>query len=279
MKIGFLLHRQFKKLSFEDVVKWGSENGFAAIDIRDEWPENAQDFLSKYNMEIGATQVGMNIFTPNSKELEENIKKVCDTIEATAQIDVKVIVAFLSPIRRELSIADNFKIFEKVFPRILDCAQSSDVKIAFENWPDGNLAYSPETWDKIFEAFPSKNLGLCFDPSHLYWLGVDYVRAVKEFGDRIYHVHAKDTEILKDGLYRFSIFSRQFPEYAFAWAWWRYRLPGFGEINWTKFISALYEVDYNGTISIEHEDPFFSRNIDMVKKGFILAKRKLEQYI
>jgi len=61
--------------------------------------------------------------------------------------------------------------------------------------------------------------------------------------------------------------------------WWRYRIPGQGDINWSKFISTLYQVGYDGTISIEHEDPVWSGTLDKVKNGLILGKRHLAQNI
>jgi len=122
----------------------------------------------------------------------------------------------------------------------------------------------------MFQIIPSKNFGLNLDPSHLYWLGVDYIKAVREFKDRIFHVHAKDTEILGDELAKVSIRGR---------GWWRAAIPGQGDINWNKFISTLYQVGYDGTISIEHEDPVWSGTLDKVKNGLILGKRHLAPFI
>ena len=94
---------------------------------------------------------------------------------------------------------------------------SADVKIAIENcpmifsydeWPGGNnLAWSPAIWDEMFSAIPDANFGLNLDPSHLVWLMIDYERAVYDFGDRIFHAHAKDLEMRRDGLYRHGTFS------------------------------------------------------------------------
>jgi sugar phosphate isomerase/epimerase len=106
----------------------------------------------------------------------------------------------------------------------------------------------PDLWDEWFATVPSEALGLEFDPSHLYWQGIDYVRAVGEYGKRIYHVHAKDTEMLPENRYRGGINGRCF----------RFRIPGYGGIDWARFASALIEAGYRGGIAIEHEDPVFS---------------------
>src|SRR5439155_57107 len=74
---------------------------------------------------------------------------------------------------------------------------------SYDEWPGGtNLAWSPAIWEQMFETIPAENFGLNLDPSHLVWLMIDYERAVYDFADRIFHVHAKDMEIRREGLYR-----------------------------------------------------------------------------
>jgi len=145
------------------------------------------------------------------------------------------------------------------------------VKIGFENWPSMggypikgmvNIAFTPANWDKMFDAVPSPALGLEFDPSHLYWLGIDHIAALKQFADRVYHIHAKDTEILDD--------QRNYHGILESSAWWRYRIPGWGEIDWNEFISALNDIGYTGGMAIEHEDPIFAgpRRVEGLILGF-----------
>jgi len=71
----------------------------------------------------------------------------------------------------------------------------------------GNIAFSPQMWEEMFKRIPDENFGLNFDPSHLYWLGINYLKAVKNFKERIFHVHAKDTEVLSDKLAKVSIYA------------------------------------------------------------------------
>ena len=79
---------------------------------------------------------------------------------------------------------------------------------SYDEWPGGNnLAWSPAIWDEMFAAIPDENFGLNLDPSHLVWLQIDYERAVYDYADRIFHVHAKDLEVRRDGLYRHGTFS------------------------------------------------------------------------
>jgi sugar phosphate isomerase/epimerase len=126
-----------------------------------------------------------------------------------------------------------------------------------------NMGGSPDTWDAWFKAVPSKALGLEFDPSHLYWQGIDHIRALREFKDRVYHVHAKDTEMLPEKRYRGGVNGD----------YYRFRIPGYGEINWAQFISALNEIGYDGGVAIEHEDMVYWN--DKFDEGLIRGHRVL----
>ncbi len=153
---------------------------------------------------------------------------------------------------------ENFKQFARVFGPIAKAAERVGIRIAFENWPGfgaempmkaRNLARSPALWRRMFEAVDSRALGLEFDPSHLVRIGVDHIEALKAFSRKVYHVHAKDTEMLWDSIAEHGYYGgRPF----------RYRIPGYGQIDWAEFISALVEIGYDGGVAIEHEDPVFS---------------------
>jgi sugar phosphate isomerase/epimerase len=101
---------------------------------------------------------------------------------------------------------------------------------------------------------------------------IDYERAVYEFKDRIFHVHAKDMEINRDGLYAHGVMSA-------GMGWQIPRLPGLGEVRWDRFIAALYAVGYDFVVSIEHEDRQFEGNEELVKRGFLLARNVLRPYL
>jgi sugar phosphate isomerase/epimerase len=150
----------------------------------------------------------------------------------------------------------NVQLFAERFTPIAAHAEQRGMRIAFENWMGfwgklpfrpRNMGGSPDTWDAMFGAVPSRALGLEFDPSHLYWQGIDHLRALHEYRDRVYHVHAKDTEMLPERRYRGGVNGDYF----------RFRIPGYGEINWAAFVSALDEIGYTGGLAIEHEDPIY----------------------
>jgi sugar phosphate isomerase/epimerase len=183
---------------------------------------------------------------------------------------------------KDKTVEENFKEFTKVWPDIVKYAGKRGVKVAIENcpmifsndeWPGGNnLATSPATWRKMFEIIPDDNFGLNLDPSHLVWLMIDYNRVVKDFANRIFHVHAKDLEIDRDGLYENGTTS-------LGMGWQVPRLPGLGEVDWGRFISSLYRFGYDYVLSIEHEDRKFEGSDELVKRGFLIARDVLKPYL
>jgi sugar phosphate isomerase/epimerase len=124
----------------------------------------------------------------------------------------------------------------------------------------------------MFSLVPSERFGLNLDPSHLVWLQIDYERAVRDFAGRILHVHAKDMEIDRDGLYRYGSASQ-------GMGWQVPRLPGLGQVDWGRFIGQLYRVGYDGVVSVEHEDRAFEATQELVERGFLLARDCLRPYL
>ena len=112
---------------------------------------------------------------------------------------------------------------------------------------------------------PSPALGLEFDPSHLVWQGIDWAAQLRKWIERVHHVHAKDTEIFKDRLEANGFFSG---------GWWRYRLPGYGCVDWHKLTSILKEKGYQGAICLEHEDGIFlgERRVEGLEKAYATLK-------
>ena len=148
---------------------------------------------------------------------------------------------------------------------------------AFENvrWkvalPDLGSS-TPAVWDEMFTIVPSPRFGLNLDPSHLVWLRIDYLRVVRDYASRILHVHAKDMEIDRDGLYRNGTVS-------LGMGWQVPRLPGLGEVRWDRFLAALYGVGYDGVVSVEHEDRAFEGTAELVQRGFLIARDALRPYL
>ena len=159
--------------------------------------------------------------------------------------------------------------------------EKNHVRILWEPYAGGpNIATGPLGWEALFKAFNnSPHVGLQFDPSHLVWQFMDPVAAAREFVDKIYDVHLKDTEILWHVLRRSGI------QPIDNVRWWRFRIPGYGSVDWKGFFSVLSEAGYSGAMNIENEDNFYypaynqENFTEQYKRGFHLAHEFLKTLV
>ncbi len=305
MKLGFLTVA-LGNTRLEELVPWASSVGFEALEIA-AWPlVNERDFssttinveeltkskaerirslLEKHGLIVSSLAYYDNNLDANEqkrKAINDHLKKV---IDAANMLGVELVGTFIGRDIRK-SVEQNIEEFEKVFKPIIAYAESKNVKLMIENCPMvgwqqeekiGNIFYSPQLWREIFRITPN-SFGINYDPSHLHWLGIDYVKVLEEFKDRIFHVHAKDTEINQQLLNYQGIFGH-FGTNLHGKSWWIYRLPGFGEIDWQEFIKALKKVGYDFVISIEHEDPIWAGAVEKSKKGLVMGLNHLKQFV
>jgi sugar phosphate isomerase/epimerase len=273
MKLGYLA-----KLSEEECTT-AAQLGYDCLEVGSTWDlrhladagyrkseaEKARAILARSGLSVSAVAVYFAV----PREVEDRFRAYELYIRFCQDLGVGCIAAMAQSDPAK-PLDENLDLWESVFSRVAPLAEEAGVKIAFENWPglnsafppigSINVAFSPMVWEKMFKRVDSPSLGLEFDPSHLVWQGIDWAAQVVRWAARIHHVHAKDTEILKDQLKANGFFSR---------GWWRYRLPGYGEIDWPRFTSLLKEVGYDGAIAVEHEDPVFSgdRRVEGLRKA------------
>ncbi|HHY97547.1 MAG TPA: sugar phosphate isomerase/epimerase [Firmicutes bacterium] len=307
MRLGFFT-ACFRRKPIAEVADWASAQGFTALEVAC-WPyDNTRDYssttidvealtpeeaheinemLKSKNLIISSLGYYDNMLHSDPRQREAHLRHLTKVMDAAHMLGVGLVGTFIGR-NIELSVADNLKEAERVFSDIMKYAEDRNLRVMIENCPmvgwqqpgiPGNLAYSPELWDELFKRIPSESFGLNFDPSHLYWLGIDYIQAAKDYRDRIFHAHAKDVELLDEGYYRYGIFGSQLGS-GHGKTFWRYRLPGLGEIDWARFISILYEIGLeSGTLSIEHEDPIWEGTEEKLKAGLIMGRRHLAQYM
>jgi sugar phosphate isomerase/epimerase len=160
-----------------------------------------------------------------------------------------------------LTVDENLPFYTETFGRIAAVVADLGVRVALEPWPGSvlghrpdrwtNLATTPELWARLFEAVPSPAIGLEYDASHLVWQGIDYLQGIRDFAPRIYHVHAKDIIIRPEVLKRVGVHGK---------GWWRFVVPGLGQIDWPALFAALKQAGYNGDMAVEHEDDEYMGN-------------------
>ena len=276
MRLGYFWNGFFPPIDFEEFVQWGAQNGYQAIDVP-LFQTNASAVCAKHGLEPSST-AGL-AFQPIASERDARQEQVAAgkravDFAAAEGIPSVQIGHLMVP---ALGFDENVRLFAEGCAPVADHAQAKGVKLVLENWANhgNNLAYCPAHWQAMFDAVPSDALGLCIDPSHLVWLGIDYVRATREFGHRIYHAHAKDTEFLPEIRYRYGVIGTQ--RGLVGREVYRFRIPGFGEVDWPSFITALLEIGYDEALAVEHEDPLWSSKTDQqhALKGLVLAQRFL----
>lgn len=275
MKLGFLA-----PFSIE-VVKFASEGPFDCLElggIPSNWlgtsdeafkaREEAKKILKDNNIFIASILSSMPSIRTSKEELKNKLADVSAIMDVCKDMGGAVYTgAGPSGFDINKSLKDNVAAYKEVYSPISELAAEKGIKIGFENWPgsrafgDGaNLPITPQVWEMMFEALPSEYIGLEFDPSHLMWQWIDPYQAAKDFSKHIFMVHLKDTQIFYDRLKVAGNHGR---------GWWTYRLPGFGELDWHRFFTILYEAGYKGNMVIEHEDPVFSG--ERRNEGFLLA--------
>lgn len=290
--------------NFEEVVDFASQNTFRCVEIMC-WPKGKaerryagvthidvdtlddvkvkyiRDYLAKRNIYISGLGYYPNPLDPiaeNSATYIAHIKKV---IDAAARLSIPVVNTFVG---RDPSknVAYNLDVFAEKWPEIVIHASRSGVKIAIENcpmfftndeWPGGkNLATTPAIWDKMFDIIPNPNFGLNYDPSHMIWQHMDEIKPIYNYKERLHHIHLKDVKVYKDKLDRVGIMANPL-EYHSP------KLPGFGDVRWGMFFSALTEVGYRGPVCIEVEDRAFEHSEADIKTSILTSRNYLSQFL
>ena len=251
--------------------------GVSHLDVDSFDPHTVHELLGRHGREISSLAYYPNNLDPDDAQREQVNAHLLRVVDAAARLGVRTVGTFVGN-DKDRPYPDNLERFKEIWPPLVAHAAERGVRIAIENcpmlfswdeWPGGNnLASTPAAWDDMFEAIPSESFGLNLDPSHLVWQMIDYERAVYDYADRIFHVHAKDLEVRREGLYKHGTFSG-------GLGWQVPRLPGLGEVNWPRFVAALYAVGYDHVLSVEHEDRRFEGDEELVKRGFLIARETL----
>ena len=154
------------------------------------------------------------------------------------------------PVPRKM-IDDGYKLLAERWNPILDVFQECGVKFALEVHPT-EIAFDIYSAKLALEALDNREeFGFNFDPSHLIWQGVDPVEFIREFPDRIYHVHIKDAIVTLNG--RSGILGSHL-NFGDPRRGWDFRSPGRGGVNFEEIVRALNQVRYEGPLSVEWED-------------------------
>lgn len=303
MKLGFV-SAILGELTFEEVVTYAGENGFSCVEMMC-WPlgkaerryagvthvdvskmnRQKANYLNQFakskSVEISSLGYYPNPLDPDKEKSKVYIDHIRSIIKASNTLGVNMVTTFIGRDKNK-TVKENLAIFKDVWTPIIQYAESLNVKVAVENcpmlftedeWPGGlNLATTPAIWRRMFELVPSPNFGLNYDPSHLVWQQMDYIKPIYEFKDKIFHVHFKDIKLYKDKLDQVGVLA---PPLEFMSP----KLPGLGDVHWSKFVSALTDIGYGGYACIEVEDKAFEDSLESRKKSIILSRNFINQFV
>lgn len=283
MKIGTRMPPFSRALGFDSYAAWLAENGFDAVDTPPLTREIART-CQRLGLAIGSSDGSGNVLSRDAAKRRKGLSQIKKSLSAIARHGGHTLFTVLSPDDSSIPKAECFAIFEKVYPKVVAHAEKVGVNIAIEPYPGGrpyyaNLGCSPESLRLIFEAIPSPNLGICYDPSHFVRLQIDYQRLLHEFADRVRHVHLKDTEIIPEKLYESGTLGEAYGNtYVCGEGWWRYTIPGEGEVDWNYVVRRLEDIGYDGVLSVELEDHHFWQTPELQQEGLLRSKDFIEQF-
>lgn len=305
MKLGFLT----ACLPGEDlkaIASWAASHNYDALEVA-AWPnrevqrpfeathidvarlgaaqaDEIRELFHSHGLEISALAYYENNLHPDPAARQEIHDHLRRCITAAEALDCPFVGTFVGrdPGR---TVAENLRLAESIVPPLVGYAAEHGVRLVVENCPmegwhpdgyPGNLAYSPELWEWMFTL----GLYLNYDPSHLTWLGIDPVEAIRAAGGRIAHAQAKDVEMDAAARNRFGSFGRAVSRHD-PWdnGWYRYRAPGLGAVDWRRVVDSLYQAGFDGVLSVEHEDPVWSGSTQRVLDGLRIAHTTLRPLV
>lgn len=305
MKLGFIT-AILEEYSFKEMIDTAAMLGFECVEVAC-WPagkaerryagvshidvervvddssycQGIIDYCKKKRVEISSLAYYPNTLDGNLEKREAAIGHLKKVIRASNKLGVGMVTTFVGR-DQENTVEENLQIVKQVWPSIMEVAVAEGVKVAIENcpmlfgadqWPGGqNIMTTPSIWRQVFEILPYENLGINYDPSHFVWQMIDYIKPIYEFRDKIFHVHYKDIKVYQDKLNQVGVMG-------YPLDFMSPKLPGLGDVDWGKYVSALTDIGYDGYTCLEIEDKAFEGSAEKVLDSLKISKRYIEQFV
>lgn len=247
----------------------------------DSYAKHITDYAAEKKVVLSSLAYYPNTMDANLDKRTAAVKHLKKLICASAKLGINMVTTFIGRDQSK-TVEENLELVKEIWPPIIALAEEKGVKIAIENcpmlfgadqWPGGqNLMTTPTIWRKVFEILPSDNLGINYDPSHFVWQMIDYIQPIYEFRNKIFHVHYKDIKLYPDRLQQVGIMG-------YPLDFMSPKLPGLGDVDWGKYVSALTDIRYNGCTCIEIEDKAFESSVEDIKKSVALSTRYLRNFV
>lgn len=305
MKLGFV-SAILDQSTFEEMIDQASELGYECVEAAcwpagkaerryagvshidvnkvmedDAYAKYVMDYCKEKNVEISSLAYYPNTMDADLEKRKAAVEHLKTLITASHKLGIDMVTTFIGRDQSK-TVEENLELVKEIWPPVMELAKENHVRVAIENcpmlfgqdqWPGGqNLMTTPAVWRKVFEILPYDNLGINYDPSHFVWQMIDYIKPIYEFKDKIFHVHYKDIKVYKDRLDRVGIMG-------YPLDFMSPKLPGLGDVDWGKYVSALTDIGYDGYTCIEVEDKAFEGTAEAVLKSLKLSKKYMEQFV
>ncbi|MEM7475324.1 MAG: sugar phosphate isomerase/epimerase [Planctomycetota bacterium] len=303
MQLGFA-SAILPELSLEEVLDLAAEIGYDCVEVMC-WPVSKAErryagithidinelddakkaeihgLVESKGVAISALGYYPNCLSPDAAEAVSAVEHLKKLLYAAKDLGLGNVNTFIGRDYTK-SVDANWPRMLETWKPILTIADELDLKIGIENcpmlfsedeWPGGkNLATTPKIWRRLFEDLGSENLGLNYDPSHMVWQQMDYLKPIRDFASRIYHAHAKDVRLDRHKLDEVGIMAHPL-EYHTP------KLPGLGEVDWGKFFSTLVDSGYDGPVCVEVEDRAYEGSLESRKDSLRQSFRYLKNFV
>lgn len=305
MKLGFV-SAILDTWTYEEMMDFAADHGFECVEVAcwpqgkaerryagvshidvdrvledDAYAKHILDYSKEKNVDISSLAFYPNTMDGDLEKRAAAVAHLKNVILASAKLGVGMVTTFIGRDQTK-TVEENLELVKEVWPSIIKLAEENDVKVAIENcpmlfgpdqWPGGqNLMTTPKIWREVFKILDSDNLGINYDPSHFVWQMIDYIKPIYEFKDKIFHVHYKDIKVYPDKLQEVGIMG-------YPLDFMSPKLPGYGDVDWGKYVSALTDIGYDGYTCIEVEDKFFEGSQEKVLDSLKLSKRYMTQFV
>jgi sugar phosphate isomerase/epimerase len=299
MQLGFA-SAILPDLELDEVLTFAAEVGYACVEVMC-WPPSKADrryagithidltqlndrsiaevqrLVDRTGVAISSLGYYPNCLANNPAEAAAAVEHLKRVIESAPKFGLNRVTTFIGRDHTR-NLDDNWPRVISTWRPLVDLAEKHSVRIGIENcpmfftndeWPGGkNIASSPRNWRKLFGDLGSRMLGLNYDPSHMVFQQMDYLKPIREFSDRIFHVHAKDVRVDRHRLNEVGILANP-NEYHTP------KLPGLGEIDWGSFMAALCDIQYDGPVCVEVEDRAYESSLEGRKEALRQSFRYL----
>jgi len=271
--IGFRRGWSDWQKDLDGLIAWAKSNDIGVIDLGGDADKSAAK-LKAAGIRVGSADLPSwsGLITSDKAKQAEAIAKQSAYLEVCAAEGVNNYFIVMLPEDASKARSENFDLMVEGLNQLVPQLEKTGGRLVIEGWPGpGALCCTPEGYRALIKAVPSKSIGINYDPSHLIRMGIDPIRLLEEFADRVYHVHGKDTEIFPESVYEYG--TEQPATFAkghgFGSLAWRYTIPGHGQMRWVKAFEILKASGYQGAVSIELEDENFNTDEAGEKMGIL----------